>query len=150
QLVAKNSYLLGGFVVSQFQLAAFARSRRLYQKYAPFILVLDEFQNMVTDDIHELLAESRKYGLGLVLAHQFYAQLGDQPKLQQAVLNTVANLAVFRVGASDAALFVRDVFRPEIDRIKDTRKRVYPTGLKFLPFIYEDEAVYRPLNETIE
>ncbi|MBZ0280288.1 MAG: type IV secretion system DNA-binding domain-containing protein [Anaerolineae bacterium] len=150
QLVSKNSYLLGGFIFAQFQLAAFTRSRRPYSKHTPFMIVADEFQNFVTESIHELLAESRKYGLGLVLAHQFYAQLRDQPKLQQAVLNTVGHLALFRIGASDADLFVRDMFQPKIDRIKDTRKRVLPTGIQWFPFVYEDEPVYRPLEETWE
>jgi hypothetical protein len=149
-LVARNSYLLGGFITAQVELAAFGRAARPHTDHAPFALIADEFQNFVTQSAHELLAEIRKYFLIMILAHQFYAQLLDQPKLQQAVLNTVGNLAVFRVGASDADLFVRDVFRPEIDRIKDTRKRVYPTGLKWLPVIFEDEPLYRPLAETWE
>ncbi len=93
-----NSHLMGAFIVAQIQQAVMARAAVTYSAYRPFTLFLDEFQNYATDDIHEILAETRKYRLALVMAHQYYAQLLENPKLQAAVLNTVGNLVVFRVG----------------------------------------------------
>ena len=41
----------------------------------PFFLYIDEFQNFATDTFSEILSEARKYGLGLIVAHQFIQQI---------------------------------------------------------------------------
>jgi len=41
----------------------------------PFFLYLDECQRYLSGDISQMLAEARKYGTGVVLAHQTLAQL---------------------------------------------------------------------------
>lgn len=142
-----NSHLMGAFVVAQIQQAVMARAAVTYSAYRPFTLFIDEFHNYATDDIHEILAETRKYRLALVMAHQFYAQLLDTPKLQAAVLNTVGNLVVFRVGATDAEQLMKDLFTPDLDVVKDVRIRRLPTGIKWFPFTTEKDVVWRPLDE---
>jgi hypothetical protein len=57
------------------------------------------------------------------MAHQYHEQLGINPELQAAVMNTVGNYICFRLGYADAKLFVHDIFQPEIDQVKDTRLR---------------------------
>ena len=47
-----------------------------------------------------MLSECRKYGLQLVIAHQYTAQLHDE--VLGAVLGNVDTLIVFRVGVDDA------------------------------------------------
>ena len=37
----------------------------------PFYLYIDEFQSFATDALTSILAEARKYGLSLILAHQY-------------------------------------------------------------------------------
>lgn len=142
-----NSHLMGAFIVAQIQQAVMARAGVTYRAYRPFTLFIDEFHNYATDDIHEILAETRKYRLALVMAHQYYAQLSDNPKLQAAVLNTVGNLVVFRVGAQDAEQLMQDLFTPDLDVVKDVRTRRLPTGIKWFPFTTEREIVWRPLDE---
>jgi hypothetical protein len=91
------SHLLGGLLVAAVQLAAMARPRG----GPPFYLYADEFQHFVNDSVATILAESRKFGLGLTLAHQYLGQLTD--RVRDAVLGNVGNLILFRLGAEDAA-----------------------------------------------
>jgi hypothetical protein len=55
-----------------------------------------------------MLSELRKYHLGLVLAHQYVAQL--EPELRDAILGNAGTLIAFRVGAQDA-----EVLAPEFE-----------------------------------
>jgi hypothetical protein len=100
------SALLGAFVVALLQKAALSRADTLTRP--PFYLYLDEFQNYTTNNIQDILSESRKYGLSLVLAHQFLDQLS--PDLRSAVVNTTRTLACFRVGFHDAKHLAGDIF----------------------------------------
>jgi hypothetical protein len=149
-LTESNSYLMGAFILAQIQLAALSRAEQSQKEHKRFVLCIDEFQNYATDDVHEILAESRKYRLSLIMAHQFYDQLRDQPKLQAAVLNTTGNIACFRISSSDAELFMRDIFAPDIDQVKEIRLRRQPTGINWWPFTTEEEVVWRPLQEIWE
>jgi hypothetical protein len=94
--------LLGSLLVSQFQLAAMARSNQREAERQDFFLFVDEFQNFVTDAFSSLLSEARKYRLNLTLAHQFTEQLSVP--LRQAVFGNVGTLVSFRVGYLDAHL----------------------------------------------
>jgi len=60
-----------------------------------------------------LLPEARKFGAGVVLAHQYLAQI-DEP-LQAAVLGTVGTMVVFRVGGLDAKVLAEEL-HPPFDR----------------------------------
>lgn len=66
----------------------------------PFFLYIDEFQNFATDTFGEILSEARKYGLGLIVAHQFVAQLPNS--IAQALFGNVGSLVSFRVSSEDA------------------------------------------------
>lgn len=100
------SALVASFVVAHLQQSALAREVKRMRP--PFYLYLDEFQNYTTDNIIDILSESRKYALSLTLAHQFLAQLPT--KTQQAVLNTAGTIACFRVGYHDAKLLAKEIF----------------------------------------
>ncbi|MBI4817758.1 MAG: type IV secretion system DNA-binding domain-containing protein [Deltaproteobacteria bacterium] len=100
------SRLLGSLLLSQIQLAALSRKA----PHPPFILYADEFQYFATDAIATILSESRKYGLGMVVAHQYLAQL--TPNLFQALLGNVGSIAAFRMGAEDAARLASEFFPP--------------------------------------
>lgn len=101
-----TSALLGGLIVARLQQAALSRADS--RKREPFYLYLDEFQNYTTDNIQDILSESRKYALHLMLAHQYLDQLS--PELLSAVRNTVNTIACFRVGYQDAYRLVKDIF----------------------------------------
>lgn len=90
------SHLLGGLLLTAIQLAAMERPK----PKPAFIVYADEFQHFVTDSLATMLSESRKFGLGLALAHQYLGQL--TPAIRDAVLGNVGSMVVFRLGAQDA------------------------------------------------
>lgn len=92
--------LLGSLLVTQFQLAAMARSSVPEEQRRDFFLFIDEFQNFSTEAFASILAEARKYRLCLILSHQFIDQLS--PPVQQAVIGNVGTLVCFRIGHTDA------------------------------------------------
>jgi len=109
--------LLGALLLTQFQQAALQRANAVVQHRTPFHLVIDEFQCFVTDEPEAFattLAEARKYGLFLTLAHQFTAQIHSD-ELQQAIFSNVGNTLAFRVSGRDARL-LEDVFAPDFTR----------------------------------
>lgn len=98
QIGEDASHLLGGLLLSAIQLAAWEKPRG----GPPFMLYVDEFQNFVNESLPSLLSESRKFGVGLTLAHQYLAQL--PVALQEAVIGNVGTSIVFRLGAGDARI----------------------------------------------
>jgi hypothetical protein len=101
-----TSALLGAFIVANLQKAALARADD--HQRPPFYLYLDEFQNYTTDNIKDILSETRKYNLSLTLAHQYLDQLSGE--LRSAVVNTVGTLACFRVGYHDGLQLAKEIF----------------------------------------
>lgn len=118
-----SSALLGALIVAHLQKAALARADT--REREPYYLYLDEFQNYTTANIQDILSESRKYGLSLVLAHQYLDQLS--PDLYSAVLNTVGTIVCFRVSYHDACQLVREVF-PTRDSLASSTQLEVPLG----------------------
>jgi hypothetical protein len=56
-----------------------------------------------------MLAELRKYGVSMVLAHQYLQQLAAP--IREAVLGNAGTLIAFRLSAADAAVIARE-FEP--------------------------------------
>jgi hypothetical protein len=94
------SHLLGGLIASTLGLAAFTRADQPLAQRRPFFVYLDEFQTFTTLAFVNMLSELRKFGVGLVLAHQFLSQL--EPQILHAVLGNVGTVVAFRLGPEDA------------------------------------------------
>ncbi len=109
-----NSALLGAMIITRFQLAAMSRVDMPERDRRDFFLYVDEFQNFATDSFANILSEARKYGLSLVLAHQYIGQLeaGDNTRVRDAIFGNVGTIICFRVGASDAE-FLEKEFMPQ-------------------------------------
>lgn len=105
QLGEDSALVLGGFIASTIGLAAFSRAET--DERRPFFLYMDEFQNFTTLMMANMMSELRKYGVGLVLAHQYLHQL--DPDVRHAVLGNAGTLISFRVGAEDAPVLAREL-----------------------------------------
>lgn len=105
RLGADISNVVGGLIATRVMHAAFTRHGLPEPARRPFFLYLDEFPNFSTKSFVGLLAEARKYGLGLILAHQHIAQA--ESGVFDAILGNVGSTIVFRVGAQDAPVFAR-------------------------------------------
>lgn len=66
----------------------------------PHLVIVDEAHLFASGLLPRLLAEARKFGVGVVLAHQHLEQL--QPVLREATLATTSNVIVFRSGPREA------------------------------------------------
>ena len=94
--------LLGALVMASVWQAAQARVNMPKAERTPFWLVADEFQETVRLplDLADMAARARGLGLGLVLAHQYLAQLTGTVKT--AVLGTVRTQIAFQLERDDA------------------------------------------------
>ncbi len=95
-----NANLLGLIIVGKILMAALSRVDSLDQNLPPFYLYIDEFQNVTTDSISQILSEARKYKLSLNIAHQYIKQIDEG--IKDAVFGNVGSMAIFRVGQEDA------------------------------------------------
>jgi hypothetical protein len=69
---------------------------------SPFYVCVDEFQNVAVPSFAEMVTETRKFGVSLILANQYVSQT---PKaINTAIMNNAGTIACFRAGAEDAAL----------------------------------------------
>lgn len=132
RLGADSANVLGGLLVTSLMNAAFTRQNIAPEKRQPFFLYVDEYHNFTTSAFASLMAEARKYGLGLTLAQQHLVQ--SDRSVTEAILGNVGSLIVCRVGPSDAPLFVRQLYGPDLeDLIK------LPNYRAFAQFIHEGQ-----------
>jgi hypothetical protein len=99
--------VLGGLITSTVMHAAFSRHGSDEAARRPFMLYVDEFPSFTTEAFANLLPESRKYGLGLILAHQHVSQMTSA--VFDAVVGNVGTMIAFRVGANDASTIARQL-----------------------------------------
>jgi hypothetical protein len=109
-----SAWFMGMILLSRLQSAVFSRPAG---RRRPFTLAIDEFQKFVGGagfgyvenerTLAPLLSESRKFGLRLVLAHQYAAQLDERTR--DAIFGNVGSLVCFRAGARDAELLAREL-----------------------------------------
>lgn len=106
--------LLGGLLLGAFQHATLGRADIPRSERRPFFLLVDEVGSFATPPLLQLIAEARKFAVGLVLATQSLAVL--EPPVRAALLGNVGTLISFRVGAEDAEIVSREMiheFAPE-------------------------------------
>lgn len=96
-----NSYLLASIFLSKLLQCAQGRQSLPKEARHPYYVYLDEFQNFLTPSITQILSGARKYGLGLILAHQELAQI-DKPKILGSVISNPYIRICFRLGDTDA------------------------------------------------
>jgi Helicase HerA, central domain len=104
------SSFIGALIQERLRRAAFARFSASSEGIVPFYLYVDEFQRFATSGFEQLVAEARKFGLGLILAHQNIRQLeafsrfrgSPSRELIEAVVGNVANMVVLGISAYDA------------------------------------------------
>jgi type IV secretory pathway TraG/TraD family ATPase VirD4 len=104
--------LLGAVLAARFGLAGLSRADRPAADRRDFCLYLDEFQIFATESFTSMLAELRKYRVGLVLANQYLGQLDR--RVRDAVVGNVGTLVSFRLSADDAGYLARE-FEPTFD-----------------------------------
>jgi type IV secretory pathway TraG/TraD family ATPase VirD4 len=144
-----NSTLLGSMITTMIFLAAMNRANVGEEQRRPFYFYVDEFHNFMTLSFANILSEARKYGLNLVLAHQYVRQLQEQ--VRDAVFGNVGTFISFRVGIDDAKYLSQEFFPPfeERDLINLPNYHIYIKlmidGVTSAPF----SAMTLPLLESL-
>ncbi len=120
-----SSNLLGALLLSKIEIAALSRAEIPEEHRKDFYLYLDEFQNFSTESFVNMLSELRKYGVNLILAHQYISQLDRS--IRDAIVGNVGTVISFQIGPDDAGLMA-NLFQPElqpIDLMKLPRFNIY-------------------------
>jgi len=99
-----SAHLLGALLITTIGLGAFSRADTPLGERRNFFVYADEFQNFTT---LSMVSELRKYGVGLVMAHQHLHQL--EPDVRHAVLENAGTFIVFRLGPDDASYICREL-----------------------------------------
>lgn len=101
--------ILGSLLLVSLSSAAYSRIDTKPSKRVPFFIYIDEFQTMSGADLlSELLAQIRKFKVGITLANQYISQLDNQ--VRDAVLGNVGTIICFRLGIQDARLMEKEFF----------------------------------------
>jgi hypothetical protein len=108
QIGEDASSLLGAMLVNSIQLAALHRASVAEHTRKPFYLYIDECHSFVTLSFATILAEARKYGLSLFMAHQYIEQLDE--RIRAAIFGNVGTIISFRVGANDAEYLAKEFY----------------------------------------
>lgn len=110
EMSASAAAFLGGFIQEHIRRAIYHRYRNAEEAPSPYYMYVDEFQTFSLGSFEEIVAEARKFGLGLVLAHQNFDQLEafsqftgmSSRRLRNAVISNTANRFVFGLSNRDA------------------------------------------------
>ncbi|MFW6028516.1 MAG: type IV secretory system conjugative DNA transfer family protein [bacterium] len=116
-----------GTLLLRYTLFFAGRRRRPEQ---PFFVAIDECHNVLSGDLTRLLPEARKFGVGLMLSHQFLHQLRDAGEsIYEAVRSTARVKLVFGLASPDEAEDVaRDVIPLDFEVPKESMIRPVQTG----------------------
>jgi hypothetical protein len=107
-----NCAVLGAMLVTKIWLATLSRTDQPEKARKSFYLYVDEVHNFLTLSFADTLSEARKYGLNLIVAHQYIDQLDED--IRNAIFGNVGTLISFRIGAGDAKYIARE-FHPDIN-----------------------------------
>jgi hypothetical protein len=81
---------------------------RARQSRRDFYLYLDEFQNLATLSLANMLSELRKYHVNMILSHQYLSQL--DPQVRDAILGNTGTIVSFRLGLTDAEILAGEFY----------------------------------------
>jgi hypothetical protein len=107
----ENSSLLGALIVTRLYSNAMQRAKIPEADRKDFYLYVDEFQNFATESFIKILSEARKYGLNLIVTHQYIDQIDE--KIQNAIFGNVGTLMNYVVGQKDAQRLERE-YAPQL------------------------------------
>jgi DNA helicase HerA-like ATPase len=105
--------ILGSLMVTGLEQAALSRKDRPPEERRPYYLYIDEFQDFAANDgsiltLTQVLSESRKFGLHMILAHQTLGQMKDTH--MQSALGNIGTKVIFAVDRLDAEYMAKRIF----------------------------------------
>lgn len=98
--------ILGCFILSLFHLAALGRSQTPIEDRKQFNIYADEAHRFLTEAMEDLIAETRKFGVGLTLAHHYLRQFSSK---KVDALSSVGTTIIMNVDTKDARRLTKDL-----------------------------------------
>jgi hypothetical protein len=98
--------ILGCFILSLLHLTALGRAAVSVENRRQFHIHVDEAHRFVTDALEDLIAETRKFGVSLSLAHHYLSQFGNK-KID--ALSSVGTTIIMNVDGRDARYLSKDL-----------------------------------------
>jgi DNA helicase HerA-like ATPase len=98
--------ILGSFLLSLLHLTALGRSDVPAERRRAFHIHCDEAHRFVSGAFEDLIAETRKFGVSLTLAHQHMGQFQEH---RSDAITSVGTTIIFNVNTRDAHLLTRDL-----------------------------------------
>lgn len=143
QIGEMNAFLLGMILIGKILMAALSRADLSESQRKDFYLYIDEFQNFTTDSISSILSEARKYGLNLIVAHQYLGQLvkNQDTSIKDAVFGNVGTWVTLKIGSEDAEVLAKE-FAPVFNQYDLINVDKYSAYVKLLI----DNAPSRPFS----
>jgi hypothetical protein len=141
----EEAIILGSIAVSSFSISALRREKQRERPY--FILMIDEAPNFAHGGrFSSLLAESRKYAIGLFLSLQGMYQV----PFARDILSNCANQIIFNASGEDAELMARNWGKPELaQQITDLPK--YHFYLRHFKNVgTEKDPTYSPIVQMVK
>jgi len=142
RLGEENSSFFGSMLITKIKQAGMARAKLSKAARKDFYLYVDEFQTVVTETFENILSESRKYGLCLIVAHQYVGQL--LPKITTAVRGNTGTIVVFRVGGDDA-----ESLQPEMAPLVEPKDMLNLGLREFYVKMTIDGETYDPFSAEV-
>lgn len=121
--------MFGSLMVSAIENAVMQRVDTAEVTRNPVYLYLDEFENFQSPAFESIIAEGRRFKLGLTLSHQNLSQL--DLRLRQTITNNAATRVYFRTGQADAAILATELESFGVANAKASLMRL-PVGEAFV------------------
>jgi hypothetical protein len=96
---------LGSFMLALLHLTTLERLDETKSSPRPFHVYCDEAHYFVTESLKDIIAETRKFGVSLTLAHQFMSQFAAS---HTSALSSAGSAVVFGVNETDAEHLRKD------------------------------------------
>lgn len=126
-----NASVIGALISNELFSLASGRPPDIADRH-PFYFYIDECYRFLSDDIEDMLNQTRKRGLHVTLVHHYLEQLrqaGDG--VYHAVMTNAQTKLVFGgTSDEDAEILTREIFRTEfdLDQTEEKLMRPSPTG----------------------
>lgn len=146
-----TSSVLGIMIQNKIQLAALKRARVNLTDRKEFYLYVDEFQHFATESFTQMLSESRKYKLSLIMAEQSTSQQKDT-RLVNVILANVGTVISFRSANPEDEKCILPQYAPYIEKGEIVHLPAYHFYMKIAalhpeePFSGETIPVHREVD----
>ncbi len=100
--------VLGSFLMTTMQTTAMRRANKAIHERNSFYVYIDEAHSFISASFASMLSQVRKFGLGLLLTHQYLEQL--EPETRSAILGNVGTIICFQLGLTDAKVMEREFY----------------------------------------